>query len=157
MHHNRRHHQLVWGLLCSGLWRALQRVVRPADHWIFTPHPTRVQKCRTRVSKIIKDPHHPGIRLFQILNCQIFSQLWPLLASSSCKSFVHLNLFALKVMNYISSASGFNSLCSCCTSVIYSTSVQKQTFIQAAFGCNYSCHHSCSPAPAMICILNQLK
>jgi len=51
--------------------RALQRVVRLAECTIGTTLPTLQdlysKRCRTRACRIMKDPHHPHNKLFQLL------------------------------------------------------------------------------------------
>jgi len=51
--------------------RALQRVVRSAEHTIGTTLPTLQdlysRRCWTRACTFMKDPHHPNNKLFQLL------------------------------------------------------------------------------------------
>ena len=61
---------LVWNSSCRDQ-RALQRVVRSAERTMGTPLPPLqdlyTRCCSSRARRIIKDPHHPGNRLFVTL------------------------------------------------------------------------------------------
>ena len=62
----------AWYGSCSALNRKkLQRVVKAAHHITRTELPSMedlyTQRCRKKTNRIIKDPHHPSNKLFQLL------------------------------------------------------------------------------------------
>ena len=62
----------AWYGSCSALNRkTLQRVVKAAHHITRTELPSMedlyTQRCRKNNNRIIKDPHHPSNKLFQLL------------------------------------------------------------------------------------------